>query len=36
MHAVDEWVRLFTDQENHCYKVFLRRSDGSAIRNGPT
>jgi hypothetical protein len=22
MQAVDEWVRLFTDQENRCYKVF--------------
>jgi hypothetical protein len=20
--GVDEWVRLFTDQDNHCYKVF--------------
>lgn len=20
--AVDEWVRLFTDEENHCYKVY--------------
>jgi hypothetical protein len=22
LQAVDEWVRLFTDQENRCYKVF--------------
>src|SRR5215472_295957 len=22
MQAVDEWLRLFTDQENRCYKVF--------------
>jgi hypothetical protein len=22
MQAVDEWVRLYTDQENHCYKIF--------------
>jgi hypothetical protein len=22
MQAVDEWVRLYTDQENRCYKVF--------------
>jgi hypothetical protein len=22
VQAIDEWVRLFTDQENHCYKVF--------------
>ena len=22
MQGVDEWVRLFTDQENRCYKVF--------------
>ena len=22
VQAVDEWVRLFTDQENRCYKVF--------------
>jgi hypothetical protein len=22
IQAVDEWVRLFTDQENRCYKVF--------------
>ena len=20
--GIDQWVRLFTDQENHCYKVF--------------
>jgi hypothetical protein len=23
VQAIDQWVRLFTDQENHCYKVFL-------------
>jgi hypothetical protein len=22
VQAIDEWVRLFTDQENRCYKVF--------------
>jgi hypothetical protein len=22
VQGIDEWVRLFTDQENHCYKVF--------------
>jgi hypothetical protein len=22
MQAIDEWVRLYTDQENRCYKVF--------------
>jgi hypothetical protein len=22
MRAIDEWVRLYTDQENRCYKVF--------------
>jgi hypothetical protein len=22
IQAMDEWVRLYTDQENHCYKVF--------------
>lgn len=22
MQAIDEWIRLFTDQENRCYKVF--------------
>jgi hypothetical protein len=22
IQAIDEWVRLFTDQENRCYKVF--------------
>jgi hypothetical protein len=22
LQAMDEWVRLFTDTENHCYKVF--------------
>jgi hypothetical protein len=22
IQAIDEWVRLFTDMENHCYKVF--------------
>ena len=22
IRAVNEWVRLFTDQENHCYQVF--------------
>jgi hypothetical protein len=22
VQSIDEWVRLFTDQENHCYKVF--------------
>jgi hypothetical protein len=22
IQAIDEWVRLFTDLENHCYKVF--------------
>jgi hypothetical protein len=22
LQAADEWVRLYTDLENHCYKVF--------------
>ena len=22
LQAMDGWVRLFTDKENHCYKVF--------------
>ena len=22
VQAIDEWVRLYTDQENRCYKVF--------------
>jgi hypothetical protein len=22
MQGIDEWVRLYTDQENRCYKVF--------------
>jgi hypothetical protein len=23
IQAIDEWVRLYTDLENHCYQVFL-------------
>ena len=27
IQSVDEWVRLFTDQENRCYKVFSAPKD---------
>ena len=36
LQGIDEWVRLFTDQENHCYKVSPRRPGGLAIRSGLT
>jgi hypothetical protein len=27
IQSFDEWVRLFTDQENRCYKVFSAPAD---------
>ena len=37
IQAIDEWVRLFTDLENHCYKVFPAPAERfTATRNGPS
>src|SRR5262249_60219392 len=35
LQAVDEWLRLFTDQENRCYKVFPAPAARFAAPNWP-
>jgi hypothetical protein len=34
MRGMDIWVRLFTDQENRCYKVFSAPADRFGSRSG--
>ena len=35
MQRIKEWVRLYTDQENHCYKVFPAPTDRFADPQWP-
>ena len=36
IQGMDEWVRLYTDHENRCYKVFPAPAGRLASRNGRT